>query len=92
MHVYGFLYNVDEPVTTLQEVSVMSICRNKCIVVILQRSAFQKTKETFGGIDIVCNNAGIGNENKWRLTLDINLVRFPQIGDAIVWLFFEHCV
>jgi NAD(P)-dependent dehydrogenase (short-subunit alcohol dehydrogenase family) len=39
-----------------------------------QRSAFAQTKEKFGGIDIVCNNAGIGNEDKWRLMLDINLV------------------
>lgn len=40
-----------------------------------QKSAFARTKEEFGGIDIVCNNAGIGNEDKWRLMLDINLVR-----------------
>ena len=40
-----------------------------------QKSAFARTKEEFGGIDIVCNNAGIGNEVEWRLMLDINLVR-----------------
>ena len=39
-----------------------------------QKSAFQRTKEEFGCIDIVCNNAGITNEDNWRLTLDINLV------------------
>ena len=30
--------------------------------------------ERFGGIDIVCNNAGISDEDKWRKMLDINLV------------------
>lgn len=39
-----------------------------------QSNAFQRTKEEFGGIDIVCNNAGIGNEDKWKMTLDVNLV------------------
>ncbi|XP_064610545.1 15-hydroxyprostaglandin dehydrogenase [NAD(+)]-like [Liolophura sinensis] len=36
-------------------------------------SAFSKCKETFGNIDIVCNNAGLGHEIKWELTVDINL-------------------
>ncbi|MEQ2300247.1 hypothetical protein AMECASPLE_023347 [Ameca splendens] len=38
------------------------------------KAAFQKTKETFGGIDILCNNAGILNETKWEKTVSINLV------------------
>lgn len=38
------------------------------------RSVFGRTKEVFGGLHIVCNNAGIGNEKKWRQMLDINLV------------------
>ena len=29
----------------------------------------------FGGIDIVCNNAGVSHEKRWRKLLDINLVR-----------------
>jgi len=37
-------------------------------------SAFQKTKEAFGRIDIVCNNAGLGDESRWRKMLDVNLV------------------
>lgn len=28
----------------------------------------------FGRIDIVCNNAGISDEDNWRKMLDINLV------------------
>ena len=28
----------------------------------------------FGGLDIVCNNAGIFREDQWRKMLDINLV------------------
>ncbi|XP_041949429.1 15-hydroxyprostaglandin dehydrogenase [NAD(+)] [Alosa sapidissima] len=35
--------------------------------------AFQKTVQTFGGIDIVCNNAGIINETDWEKTVAINL-------------------
>lgn len=38
------------------------------------KAAFQKTTDTFGGIDIVCNNAGILNENRWEKTVSINLV------------------
>lgn len=38
------------------------------------KAAFQKTAETFGGIDILCNNAGILNENTPEKTLSINLM------------------
>ncbi|XP_040908167.1 15-hydroxyprostaglandin dehydrogenase [NAD(+)]-like isoform X3 [Toxotes jaculatrix] len=38
------------------------------------KAAFQKTAETFGGIDILCNNAGIMNENMWEKTVSINLM------------------
>ena len=37
-------------------------------------SAFAKTADKFGGLDMVCNNAGIGNEKNWRKMIDINLV------------------
>lgn len=37
--------------------------------------AFQKIAETFGGVDIFCNNAGILNEIQWQKTVSINLVR-----------------
>lgn len=30
--------------------------------------------ETFGGIDILCNNAGILNESTWEKMVSINLV------------------
>ncbi|XP_070839376.1 15-hydroxyprostaglandin dehydrogenase [NAD(+)]-like isoform X2 [Chaetodon trifascialis] len=38
------------------------------------KAAFQKTAETFGGIDILCNNAGILNESAWEKTVSINLM------------------
>ncbi|XP_029303938.1 15-hydroxyprostaglandin dehydrogenase [NAD(+)]-like isoform X2 [Cottoperca gobio] len=38
------------------------------------KAAFQKTVEAFGGIDILCNNAGILNEAEWEKTISINLV------------------
>ncbi|XP_011481423.1 15-hydroxyprostaglandin dehydrogenase [NAD(+)] [Oryzias latipes] len=38
------------------------------------KAAFQKTVETFGGIDILCNNAGIMNEGTWEKTVSINLM------------------
>ncbi|XP_013884031.1 15-hydroxyprostaglandin dehydrogenase [NAD(+)] [Austrofundulus limnaeus] len=38
------------------------------------KAAFKKTVETFGGIDIVCNNAGIVNESRWDKTISINLM------------------
>ncbi|KAL4660022.1 15-hydroxyprostaglandin dehydrogenase NAD(+)-like [Arapaima gigas] len=37
------------------------------------KDAFRKTLETFNRIDIVCNNAGIINENAWEKTVSINL-------------------
>ncbi|XP_041455006.1 15-hydroxyprostaglandin dehydrogenase [NAD(+)]-like [Lytechinus variegatus] len=36
--------------------------------------AFSKTLEHYKGIDIVCNNAGIGDEINWERTVDVDLV------------------
>ncbi|XP_029030093.1 15-hydroxyprostaglandin dehydrogenase [NAD(+)] [Betta splendens] len=38
------------------------------------KAALQKTVDTFGGIDILCNNAGILNEGEWEKTVSINLL------------------
>ncbi|KAM9332818.1 15-hydroxyprostaglandin dehydrogenase [NAD(+)]-like [Pholidichthys leucotaenia] len=37
------------------------------------KAAFQTASETFGGIDILCNNAGILNEVTWEKMVFINL-------------------
>ena len=36
--------------------------------------AFKKTKDYYKQIDIVVNNAGIGDESNWDAMIDINLV------------------
>lgn len=38
------------------------------------KAAFQETIKTFGGIDILCNNAGILNESSWEKMVSVNLV------------------
>lgn len=38
------------------------------------KAALQKTTETFGVINILCNNAGILNESTWEKTISINLM------------------
>ncbi|XP_064611174.1 15-hydroxyprostaglandin dehydrogenase [NAD(+)]-like [Liolophura sinensis] len=40
--------------------------------------AFKRAKSEYGRIDIVCNNAGIGDETRWRQTIDVNLVGVMQ--------------
>jgi NAD(P)-dependent dehydrogenase (short-subunit alcohol dehydrogenase family) len=37
--------------------------------------AFRKTKEAFGTIDIVVNNAGILDDHHWRRQIGVNVVR-----------------
>lgn len=44
------------------------------------KAAFQKTVQTFGGIDIVCNNAGILNEKDWEKTVSINLLGMIRVS------------
>ncbi|XP_019941178.2 15-hydroxyprostaglandin dehydrogenase [NAD(+)]-like [Paralichthys olivaceus] len=38
------------------------------------KAAFQKIVQTFGGVDILCNNAGILDESAWEKSVSINLV------------------
>uniref|UniRef100_A0A8C4SBS6 15-hydroxyprostaglandin dehydrogenase [NAD(+)] n=1 Tax=Erpetoichthys calabaricus TaxID=27687 RepID=A0A8C4SBS6_ERPCA len=37
------------------------------------KDAFNKVKETYGRLDIMCNNAGIINESDWEKTVALNL-------------------
>ncbi|XP_077963179.1 15-hydroxyprostaglandin dehydrogenase [NAD(+)] isoform X2 [Gasterosteus aculeatus] len=38
------------------------------------KAGLQETAETFGGIDIMCNNAGILNEAAWEKAVSINMM------------------
>ena len=42
--------------------------------------AIKQVIERFGGLDILCNNAGIGNERDWRSTLAVNLVKDNMVN------------
>ncbi|KAK7925724.1 hypothetical protein WMY93_008034 [Mugilogobius chulae] len=44
------------------------------------KAAFQKTVDAFGGIDVVCNNAGVLNESEWEKTVSINLVGMIRVA------------
>ncbi|XP_020791588.1 15-hydroxyprostaglandin dehydrogenase [NAD(+)]-like [Boleophthalmus pectinirostris] len=50
------------------------------------KAAFQKTIETFGELDIVCNNAGILNETEWEKMVSINLTAMIRVA----YLALEH--
>ncbi|TWW74518.1 15-hydroxyprostaglandin dehydrogenase [NAD(+)]-like [Takifugu flavidus] len=43
------------------------------------KAALKKTTEAFGGIDILCNNAGILNEGEWEKTVSINMVALFRV-------------
>uniref|UniRef100_A0A3Q3WNM4 15-hydroxyprostaglandin dehydrogenase [NAD(+)] n=1 Tax=Mola mola TaxID=94237 RepID=A0A3Q3WNM4_MOLML len=43
------------------------------------QAALQKTVETFGGIDILCNNAGILDESQWEKTISVNLMGIVRV-------------
>ncbi|XP_035522442.1 15-hydroxyprostaglandin dehydrogenase [NAD(+)]-like [Morone saxatilis] len=50
------------------------------------KAALKKTTERFGGIDILCNNAGIMNEGMWEKTISINFVSVIRVS----YLALEH--
>jgi len=61
-------------------------------VFFLTTDAFKQTKESFGAVDIVVNNAGIGGESddKWESVVDVNVVSrvaHMTLGDS--WVSFR---
>lgn len=36
---------------------------------------FQVTQDVFEGIDILCNNAGIADEQNWKKMIAVNMVK-----------------
>lgn len=47
-------------------------------------AAFDYAEDALGPVDILVNNAGIGNEQNWKLTMDVNVVRW----NAEYWFIF----
>lgn len=45
--------------------------------------------ETFGGLDVLCNNAGILNEEEWETSVSINMVSSHKRRD---WSHVEHTI
>lgn len=62
-------------------VLIICILYDTPYIVSSDQGALKKTMETFGGLDILCNNAGILNEEEWETTVSINMVRSCQWQD-----------
>ena len=66
--------------------SYLSKCKLLFFVALWLKDSFKKTKEVFGQINIVCNNAGISSKNEeweeeWDKEVDVNLV--GRIGNLL---------
>ena len=57
----------------------------------LQKSVFKQTKEHFGSLDIVVNNAGIFDEKNWGKMIKVNLVKFGTNNNFYLLLTIACC-
>jgi NAD(P)-dependent dehydrogenase (short-subunit alcohol dehydrogenase family) len=65
----------------------------RAVKLCLVAEAFKKTKETFGTIDIVINNAGIVGEDRWETAIEINVVRNKNIiGKTVIIVCHYECI
>ncbi|XP_071036590.1 15-hydroxyprostaglandin dehydrogenase [NAD(+)] [Parasteatoda tepidariorum] len=66
----------NELISDLQKIYKDDVIYQKCDVSSFSdfKNAFERTKQLFGRIDVVVNNAGIVNELEWKKMIEVNLI------------------